>query len=74
MNYFEESLKMHEKYSGKLEIKSKVKIATKEDLGLAYTPGVAEPCRKFREDGENVYKYTAKGNIWLQLLQMVLLF
>ena len=63
MNYFEESLKMHEKYSGKLEIKSKVKIETKEDLGLAYTPGVAEPCRKIYDDVENVYKYTAKGNM-----------
>ncbi|MBW9169647.1 NADP-dependent malic enzyme [Clostridium estertheticum] len=63
MNYFEESLKMHEKYKGKLEIKSKVKIETKEDLGLAYTPGVAEPCRKIHENEENVYKYTAKGNM-----------
>ncbi|MCB2307944.1 NADP-dependent malic enzyme [Clostridium estertheticum] len=63
MNYFEESLKMHEKYTGKLEIKSKVKIETKEDLGLAYTPGVAEPCRRIYENEENVYKYTAKGNM-----------
>ncbi|MBU3098238.1 MULTISPECIES: NAD(P)-dependent malic enzyme [Clostridium] len=63
MNYFEESLKMHEKYTGKLEIKSKVKIETKEDLGLAYTPGVAEPCRRIHENEENVYKYTAKGNM-----------
>jgi len=63
MNYFEESLKMHEKYLGKLEVKSKVKIETKEDLGLAYTPGVAEPCRKIYENVENVYKYTAKGNM-----------
>ncbi|WP_298846457.1 NAD(P)-dependent malic enzyme [Clostridium sp.] len=63
MNYFEESLKMHEKYTGKLEIRSKVKIETKEDLGLAYTPGVAEPCRKIHEKEENVYKYTAKGNM-----------
>jgi len=63
MNYFEESLKMHEKYSGKIEVKSKVKIETKEDLGLAYTPGVAEPCKKIYENEENVYKYTAKGNM-----------
>jgi len=63
MNYFEESLKIHEKYKGKLEIKSKVKIETKEDLGLAYTPGVAEPCRKIYDDVENVYKYTSKGNM-----------
>ena len=63
MNYFEESLKLHEKHLGKLEIASKVKIETKEDLALAYTPGVAEPCRKIYENEENVYKYTAKGNI-----------
>ena len=63
MNYFEESLKMHEKYTGKLEIKSKVKVETREDLGLAYTPGVAEPCRKIHENEENVYRYTAKGNM-----------
>ena len=63
MNYFEESLKLHEKHLGKLEIASKVKIGTKEDLALAYTPGVAEPCRKIYENEENVYKYTAKGNI-----------
>jgi malate dehydrogenase (oxaloacetate-decarboxylating) len=63
MNYFEESLKLHEKYLGKIEVKSKVKIETKEDLGLAYTPGVAEPCRKIYENEENVYKYTAKGNM-----------
>jgi len=63
MNYFEESLKMHEKYSGKIEVKSKVRIETKEDLGLAYTPGVAEPCKKIYENEENVYKYTSKGNM-----------
>ena len=38
MNYFEESLKLHEKYTGKIEVKSKVKIAIREDLSLAYTP------------------------------------
>jgi len=63
MNYFEESLKLHEKNVGKIEIKSKVKITTREDLSLAYTPGVAEPCRKIHENEENVYKYTSKGNI-----------
>jgi len=63
MNYFEESLKLHEKYSGKLEVASKIKIETKDDLALAYTPGVAEPCRKIFEDEENVYKYTSKGNM-----------
>jgi malate dehydrogenase (oxaloacetate-decarboxylating) len=63
MNYFEESLKLHEKNIGKLEIKSKVAINTREDLSLAYTPGVAEPCRKIHEDEENVYEYTSKGNL-----------
>ncbi|MFL0267441.1 NAD(P)-dependent malic enzyme [Candidatus Clostridium radicumherbarum] len=62
MNYFEESLKLHEKNVGKLEVVSKVKVETRDDLSLAYTPGVAEPCRKIHEDKENVYKYTSKGN------------
>ena len=63
MNYFEESLKLHEEKVGKIEVVSKVKVKTKEDLSLAYTPGVAEPCRKIHEDEENVYKYTSKGNL-----------
>lgn len=63
MNYFEESLKLHEKYVGKIEIKSKISITTREDLSLAYTPGVAEPCRKIHENEDEVYKYTSKGNL-----------
>ncbi len=63
MNYFEESLKLHAMHRGKIEIKSKVKITTREDLSLAYTPGVAEPCRKIHENPEDVYKYTSKGNL-----------
>ncbi len=63
MNYFEESLKLHEKYMGKIELKSKVEVTTREDLSLAYTPGVAEPCRKIYENAENVYRYTSKGNL-----------
>lgn len=63
MNYFEESLKLHEDNTGKIEIISKVKVATREDLSLAYTPGVAEPCRRIHENEENVYKYTSKGNM-----------
>ncbi|WML32799.1 NADP-dependent malic enzyme [Clostridium sp. OS1-26] len=63
MNYFEESLKLHEQNIGKIEIKSKIGVATRDDLSLAYTPGVAEPCRKIHENEENVYKYTSKGNI-----------
>lgn len=63
MNYFEESLKLHEKYKGKIEVVSKLKLETRDDLSLAYTPGVAEPCRKIHENQEDVYKYTSKGNI-----------
>lgn len=63
MNYFEESLKLHEKHKGKIEVISKIKVETREDLSLAYTPGVAEPCRKIHENEEDVYKYTSKGNI-----------
>lgn len=63
MNYFEESLKIHEDKVGKIEVVSKIKVETRDDLSLAYTPGVAEPCRKIHEDEENVYKYTSKGNL-----------
>lgn len=63
MNYFEESLKLHEKHLGKIEVISKVVVETRDDLSLAYTPGVAEPCRRIHEDEENVYKYTSKGNL-----------
>ncbi|KYH29290.1 MULTISPECIES: NAD(P)-dependent malic enzyme [Clostridium] len=63
MNYFEESLKLHEKNAGKVSVVSKVKVQTKDDLSLAYTPGVAEPCRRIYEIEENVYKYTSKGNM-----------
>lgn len=57
-----EALKLHKKLKGKLEIKSKVKLKTKYDLSLAYTPGVAVPCLKIKEDLKKVYDYTWKGN------------
>lgn len=63
MNYSELSLKMHEENRGKIEVTPKVKVETKDDLSTAYTPGVAEPCRKIHENKENAYKYTAKGNL-----------
>lgn len=63
MNYFEESLKLHEKNKGKIEVISKIKVETREDLSLAYTPGVAEPCRRIHQNEDDVYKYTSKGNI-----------
>lgn len=63
MNYFEESLKAHELHKGKVEVVSKMKLEDKDDLSIAYTPGVAEPCRRIADNKEDVYKYTAKGNL-----------
>ena len=60
---YERSLELHEKNKGKLSVVSKVKVANREDLSLAYSPGVAEPCRKIANNKEDVYKYTAKGNL-----------
>ena len=58
MSVFDESLKLHEKNKGKIEVISKVKVENMEDLSLAYSPGVAEPCKRIAENKENVYKYT----------------
>lgn len=62
-NYNELSLQMHEQNKGKIEVISKVDIKNKDDLSTAYSPGVAEPCRKIYADKDDVYKYTAKGNL-----------
>ncbi|WP_086314079.1 malate dehydrogenase (oxaloacetate-decarboxylating) [Enterococcus sp. 7F3_DIV0205] len=59
---YEEALKAHAKWRGKIDIHSKAKVKTKEDLSLAYTPGVAEPCRKIHDNPNSVYDYTWKGN------------
>ncbi|SUY32278.1 NAD-dependent malic enzyme [Clostridium perfringens] len=63
MNYYEESLKLHENNKGKLDVISKVKVETRDDLSVAYSPGVAEPCKKIKENKADVYKYTCKGNM-----------
>ncbi|NCB94002.1 MAG: NAD-dependent malic enzyme [Clostridia bacterium] len=63
MNYNEMSLKMHEENKGKVAIVSKTAIKTRDDLSTAYTPGVAEPCRRIAEDKMEVYRYTSKGNL-----------
>ena len=62
MDYNEASLKMHEENQGKLEVALKVGLETKDDLSTAYTPGVAEPCRKIAENPDDAYKYTLKAN------------
>ena len=63
MDYNKLALEMHEKNKGKIAVRSKVTVKTRDDLSTAYTPGVAEPCRKIRDNKEDVYRYTAKGNL-----------
>ena len=58
----EKALMMHEKWNGKLETVSKTPVKTREDLAIAYTPGVAEPCKVIAKDKEAAYKYTMKAN------------
>lgn len=58
----ERALQMHEKWNGKLETVSKSPVKSREDLSIAYTPGVAEPCKVIAEDKEQAYKYTMKAN------------
>jgi len=59
----EEALKYHRENPGKISVESSVKIEDADDLGLAYTPGVAEPCKEISRDKENSYNYTSKGNL-----------
>lgn len=63
MNYNEEALIMHETHKGKIEVCSKVALETKDDLSIAYTPGVAQPCLEINKNEDLAYKYTAKGNL-----------
>lgn len=62
MDIKEKSLKMHEKWNGKLETTSKTSVKTNEDLAIAYTPGVAEPCKLISKDKSLAYTYTIKSN------------
>ena len=63
MDFNKAALEMHESHHGKVGIVSKVEVRTRDDLSTAYTPGVAEPCRKIRENPDDVYKYTFKSNM-----------
>ena len=56
MNFNEAALKLHEEHHGKIEVTSKVPVKTRDDLSTAYTPGVAEPCRKIHDNKKDVYK------------------
>lgn len=63
MSLREEALKLHKDNQGKIEVVSKVKVEDAHDLSLAYTPGVAEPCKEIAKNVEEVYDYTNKGNV-----------
>ncbi len=63
MNYAEESLRLHAQWKGKLEINPKVPVSTKEDLSLAYTPGVAQPCLEIQKDVRKSYDLTGRHNL-----------
>ena len=63
MDKREFALKQHEEWAGKIEVISRAKIETPEDLSVAYTPGVAEPCKEISKDVDLSYKYTRRGNM-----------
>ncbi len=63
MDIYEESLNMHKKYKGKIDVVPKVNIKNDKDLALAYSPGVAQPCREIYKDPSTLNTYTARGNM-----------
>ena len=63
MNYAEESLKMHAKWRGKIEVIATVPVSSKQDLSLAYTPGVAQPCLEIQKDVNKSYELTRRWNL-----------
>lgn len=62
-NYYEQALKKHEEWKGKISVELKAPLDSKEELSTAYTPGVAQPCLEIAKNKDDVYKYTWKGNI-----------
>lgn len=62
MDYYKAALKMHEENHGKMATIAKVEVKGRDDLSTAYTPGVAEPCRRIKDNPEDIYRYTNKGN------------
>lgn len=63
MDYYKQALKVHEEMKGKLAVVSKLPLKNKDDLSVAYTPGVAAPCMEISKNASDVYKYTSKGNM-----------
>ena len=65
MDYAKESLRLHGEWKGKIEVVSRVPVASKDDLSLAYTPGVAQPCLEIQKDIDKSYEYTRRHNLCL---------
>ena len=65
MDYAKEALRLHGEWKGKIEVVSRVPVATKDDLSIAYTPGVAQPCIEIQKDVDKSYEYTRRGNMCL---------
>ena len=63
MNYAEEALRLHAEWQGKIEVVSRAEVKSKDDLSLAYTPGVAAPCLAIQEDPEKSYELTRRHNL-----------
>ena len=63
MDYYKKALELHEKYRGKIDIKCDMPLNNREDLAVAYTPGVAQPCLEIAKDPANAYKYTSKSHL-----------
>ena len=61
----EKALEMHKQWNGKLSVEAKCQVASAEDLAIAYTPGVAEPCRAIAKNPKEAYTYTIKSNTCL---------
>lgn len=62
MDYYKDSLKLHQQLKGKIRVVPKIDVRTKDELSLVYSPGVAEPCREIAQDKEKVWDYTIKSN------------
>lgn len=71
MSLRDEALEMHKRNQGKLEVKPNVKVTNKEELSLAYSSGVAEPCKDIYEDKRKVYDYTIKGKYMITQLKEI---
>ena len=63
MDYAKESLRLHEQWKGKIEVTATVPVRSKEDLALAYTPGVAQPCLEIQKDRSKSYDLTRRHNL-----------